>query len=97
MFVDTQKKDLAKASYPLRVVELWCRHTRAYNDFRGAFISDLINYPSCGGHDGGFNWGGTEEGHYAWRDALLHQDYHSLNAHHPHLYDEFYIDLQRFD
>lgn len=97
MFVDTQKEHLDKLSYPLRVVELWCRNTRAYNTQRGVFLSDLISYPACSNRRGGFVWDGTPQGHRAWDYALIDYVYDDLYRVCPHLNDETYIDFERFD
>lgn len=97
MFVDTQKEHLDKLSYPLRVVELWCRNTRAYNTERGVYLSDLISYPSCAASAGGFYWEETPQGKGAWSRALSRCEYDELYRVCPHLTDETYIDFERFD
>lgn len=97
MFVDTQKEHLDKLSYPLRVVELWCRNTRAYNTSVTARLTDLVEHPACCGSHGGFGWDRTREGHNAWDAALMRREYCYLYAKCPHLLDETYIDFERFD
>lgn len=97
MFVDTQKEHLDKLSYPLRVVELWCRNTRAYNTRVTVQLTDLIARPACSGSAGGFSWDITREGHGAWNAALMGHIYEYLYERCPHLNDETYIDFERFD
>ena len=97
MFVDTQKEHLDKLHYPLRVVELWCRNTRAYNIARDVFLSDLISHPACASSGGGFFWEATPQGDMAWDYALMRHEYDYLYRLCPHLNDETYIDFERFD
>lgn len=74
------------ADMPYKIISIIEKRVIEHNNSGNPIDLRIIDTsPETGSAGGGFNWGGTPEGHYVWEQVLMAHDYDHLYAMYPEL------------